>query len=135
MPRSRSRIDGAGREKQSRMASRGRKQSDGDRPAPRVEASASERIRERLRKAGTRFYANDCIAAFIQPGEQEQLVDEVTTKMKAVLDSLVIDTDNDHNTQDTARRVAKMYVNEISAAATGRSRGSPSSPMSPVSMS
>nr|WP_305118836.1 GTP cyclohydrolase I [Vogesella sp. AC12] len=33
--------------------------------------------------------------------------------MKAVLESLVIDTDSDHNTQDTARRVAKMYLNEV----------------------
>ena len=33
--------------------------------------------------------------------------------MKGVLHALVIDTDNDHNTQDTARRVAKMYVREV----------------------
>ena len=73
----------------------------------------SERIRDRIRSANVRFNANDNIASFIEPGEHEALLDEVTGKMRAVLDSLVIDTENDHNTQDTARRVAKMYLNEV----------------------
>jgi GTP cyclohydrolase I len=63
--------------------------------------------------ARKRFNANDNIAAFIEPGELEKLLDEVEGKMKGVLDSLVIDTESDHNTQDTARRVAKMYLNEV----------------------
>ncbi|MGQ5525354.1 GTP cyclohydrolase I [Chitinimonas sp. PSY-7] len=73
----------------------------------------SARIRNRIRAAEQRFHANDNISAFIEPGELEQLLEEVQDKMKAVLDSLVIDTESDHNTQDTARRVAKMYVNEV----------------------
>lgn len=73
----------------------------------------SVRIRERIRAAQQRFHANDNIADYIQPGELEQLLDEVAGKMQGVLSSLVIDTDSDHNTQDTARRVAKMYVNEV----------------------
>jgi GTP cyclohydrolase I len=73
----------------------------------------SERIRRRLRHEGRRFHANDNIAEFIEPGELDELVDEVAAKMQAVLESLVIDTRSDHNTQDTARRVAKMYVTEI----------------------
>lgn len=73
----------------------------------------SVRIRERLRQAQQRFHANDNIAAFIEPGELEQLLDEVAGKMGGVLESLVIDTESDHNTQDTARRVAKMYLQEI----------------------
>ncbi|MFZ5520983.1 MAG: GTP cyclohydrolase I [Pseudomonadota bacterium] len=73
----------------------------------------SLRIRERLRQAQQRFHANDNIAAFIEPGELEQLLDEVAGKMGGVLESLVIDTESDHNTQDTARRVAKMYLQEI----------------------
>jgi GTP cyclohydrolase IA len=73
----------------------------------------SARIRNRLRKARKRFHANDNISAFMQPGEHEALLEEVTAKMKGVLDSLVIDTDSDHNTQDSARRVAKMYLNEV----------------------
>ncbi len=73
----------------------------------------SARIRARIRAAKKRFHANDNIAAFIEPGEMDQLVDEVQSKMKAVLDSLVIDTVSDHNTHDTARRVAKMYLKEV----------------------
>ena len=73
----------------------------------------SVKIRERLAAARKRFNANDNIADFIQPGELEKLLDEVEHKMKGVLDSLVIDTATDHNTQDTARRVAKMYLNEV----------------------
>jgi GTP cyclohydrolase I len=73
----------------------------------------SVKIRERLLAARKRFYANDNIAEFIEPGELETLLDEVEQKMQVVLDSLVIDTDNDHNTDNTARRVAKMYVNEV----------------------
>ena len=73
----------------------------------------SDRIRNRLRQAHGRFRANDNIAGFIEPGELELLLDEVATKMRGVLESLVIDIDNDHNTQDTARRVAKMYLNEV----------------------
>ena len=73
----------------------------------------SMKIRERLLAARKRFNANDNIAAFIEPGELELLLDEVADKMVGVLGSLVIDTERDHNTQNTARRVAKMYVNEV----------------------
>ena len=73
----------------------------------------SVKIRERIQAARKRFHSNDNIAAFIQPGELEQLLDEVEGKMQAVLDSMVIDTTSDHNTSDTARRVAKMYLNEV----------------------
>ncbi len=73
----------------------------------------SVKIRERLLAARKRFNANDNIAEFVKPGELEALLDEVETKMQGVLDSLVIDTQRDHNTGNTARRVAKMYVNEV----------------------
>jgi len=73
----------------------------------------SARIRARILQARKRFNANDNISAFVKPGELAALLEEVASKMNAVLESLVIDTDNDHNTQDTARRVAKMYVNEV----------------------
>lgn len=73
----------------------------------------SVKIRERLVAARQRFHANDNIAAFIEPGELEQLLDEVQGKMQDVLDSMVIDTEGDHNTQSTARRVAKMYIQEV----------------------
>ncbi|EIJ44678.1 GTP cyclohydrolase I protein [Herbaspirillum sp. GW103] len=73
----------------------------------------SARIRQRIKAAGVRFHANDNIAAFIREGELEQLQAEVQSKLAAVLESLVIDVESDHNTQDTAKRVAKMYLNEV----------------------
>lgn len=73
----------------------------------------SVKIRERLQAQRQRFHSNDNIAAHILPGELDALLDEVTGKMQGVLDSLVIDTENDHNTADTARRVAKMYIQEV----------------------
>ena len=73
----------------------------------------SVKIRERLVQSRKRFHANDNISAFIEPGELEKLLDEVELKMQGVLDSLVIDTEQDHNTNNTARRVAKMYLNEV----------------------
>jgi GTP cyclohydrolase I len=82
--------------------------SDSDEGTP-----VSVKIRERLLAARRRFNANDNIAEFIEPGELDALLDEVETKMQAVLDSLVIDTEHDHNTGNTARRVAKMYLNEV----------------------
>jgi GTP cyclohydrolase I len=80
------------------------------RPAP---PAVSTQIRARLQAAKQRFHSNDNIADFIEPGELDGLLAEVETKMQGVLDSLVIDTVNDHNTGGTARRVAKMYINEV----------------------
>ena len=82
-----------------------------DNPAEGVPVSV--KIRERLKAAQHRFHANDNISEFIEPGELEQLLDEVQDKMQHVLDSMVIDTTHDHNTRATARRVAKMYLNEV----------------------
>jgi len=80
---------------------------------PDVGTPVSQKIRERLVAARKRYHANDNISGFIQPGELELLLDEVEEKMVGVLNSLVIDTERDHNTGNTARRVAKMYVNEV----------------------
>ena len=79
-----------------------------------TERNLSEIIRERIKNHSikTRFHANDNISEFIHDNELDQLVDEVAGKFQGVLESLVIDTENDHNTQDTARRVAKMFVKE-----------------------
>ena len=73
----------------------------------------SVKIRERLAAAKKRYNANDNISQFIEPGELEKLLDEVEIKMQGVLTSMVIDTETDHNTNNTARRVAKMYLNEV----------------------
>lgn len=75
--------------------------------------SASRRIRERLLKAGVRFHANDNISRYLEPGELEELREEVERRMQDVLETLVIDTVSDHNTQETAKRVARMYVDEV----------------------
>ncbi len=84
-------------------------------PDDRADLPASERIRARLERARVRYHANDNIADYVEPGELDELLAEVTEKMTGVLKSLVIDTENDHNTRDTARRVAKMYVQEVFA--------------------
>ncbi len=73
----------------------------------------SVKIRQRLEAARKRYHSNDNIADFLEPGDLDALLDEVEIKMQGVLDALVIDTDNDHNTGNTARRVAKMYINEV----------------------
>ena len=72
----------------------------------------SETIRQRLKEAGVNFRANDNISEHINSEELKQLQQEVQEKMQDVLESLVIDTTNDHNTQDTAKRVAKMWIKE-----------------------
>jgi len=74
---------------------------------------ASERIRYRLVGAGQRFHANDNIADYIEDGELDELQAEVTEHMQQVLKSLVIDVDGDHNTNETAKRVARMFVREV----------------------
>jgi GTP cyclohydrolase IA len=82
-------------------------------PKSKAGEPASARIRSRIQRARKRFHANDNIASFLEPGELEELLDEVEAKFKGVLESLVIDTESDHNTHDTARRVAKMYLTEV----------------------
>jgi len=74
---------------------------------------ASERIRYRLVTADRRYHANDNISAFVRDGELTELKAEVQAKMQEVLRALVIDTDSDHNTNETAKRVAKMYIEEV----------------------
>ena len=73
----------------------------------------SQVIRERIKAANKRYFANDNIAEFIKPGEREKLLEEVEAKVKSLLESMVIDIEADHNTRNTGRRVAKMYINEI----------------------
>ena len=73
----------------------------------------SKKIKQRIQQAGDRYWAGDNISKHINPGEKEQLVDELTEKFESVIDSLVIDRENDPNSKNTGRRLAKMYVNEI----------------------
>ena len=82
-------------------------------PPDAHEGSVSDRIRARLIKSGRRFHANDNIAEHIHDGELIALKGEVEQHLQQVLRALVIDTDSDHNTRDTAKRVARMFVDEV----------------------
>ena len=74
----------------------------------------SKVIRKRIKEAGARYWANDNISDFIESDEEKlALIDELTTKFEGVLDSLLIDQENDPNSHGTPKRLAKMYVNEI----------------------
>ena len=75
--------------------------------------TTSGRIRQRLQAARASFFANDNIAAYLEEGELEALQEEVTQQMRGLLKALVIDVDRDHNTAETAERVAKMYLHEV----------------------
>jgi len=75
----------------------------------------SQEIKQRLQDAGQRFWAGDNISAYLQDGDKEALIEELTPKFEAVLDGLVIDRENDPNSQDTGRRLAKMYIKELMA--------------------
>jgi len=75
--------------------------------------SVSKKIRQRIEDAGARYWAGDNISKFIEPNERDELIDELHNKFDAVLDSLVIDRENDPNSHDTGKRLAKMYVNEL----------------------
>jgi GTP cyclohydrolase I len=70
-------------------------------------------IKERMIKAGVPFFANDNISKYLEDGDLEKIQVNVEVAMQGVLDALLIDTTNDHNTIETAKRVAKMYVREV----------------------
>ena len=75
--------------------------------------SASARIRERIKSDGGSFLANDNISEYIKPGELIELGVEVADRVRDLLETLVIDVENDHNTRETAERVSRMYINEV----------------------
>ncbi|MFL0723627.1 MAG: GTP cyclohydrolase I, partial [Prochlorococcus sp.] len=77
------------------------------------ENKVSERIRARLVEEGVSFLANDNVSEHIRPGELDELEIEVASRVRDLLQSLLIDVDNDHNTEETAERVARMYLNEV----------------------
>ena len=75
--------------------------------------SKSKQLKQRLEDAGMRYWAGDNISQVMQKGDKEELIEELTVKFEEVLDSLVIDRHTDPNSQDTGRRLAKMYINEL----------------------
>ena len=77
--------------------------------------SKAEQLKARLEELGIRHWAGDNISQVLQNGDKEELIDNATTAFEGVLDALLIDRHNDPNSQGTARRLAKMYYNEIMA--------------------
>ena len=73
----------------------------------------SQTIRERIAADGGRAWANDNISDYLEQGDKQKLIEEAMPAFENVLQSLVIDTETDPNSKDTARRMAKMYINEI----------------------
>jgi GTP cyclohydrolase I len=77
--------------------------------------SKTEQLKARLEDLGIRHWAGDNISQVLQDGDKEELINNATTAFEGVLDALLIDRHNDPNSQGTARRLAKMYFNEIMA--------------------
>ncbi|WP_353479928.1 GTP cyclohydrolase I [Haliscomenobacter sp.] len=75
----------------------------------------SQVIRDRMNNDGKRFWAGDNISDYLKEDDKEILIKEATVAFEQVLDTLLIDRKNDPNSQGTARRLAKMYYNEIMA--------------------
>ena len=73
----------------------------------------SDSIRANMRANGKRFWAGDNVSDYVYPEMKKVLIDEATEAFELVLDRLLIDRDTDPNSQGTARRLAKMYYNEI----------------------
>ncbi len=87
-----------------------------------MEKNLSQVLRERMKADGKRFWAGDNISDYVAESDREHLIMEATQAFEQVLDTLLIDRENDPNSQGTAQRLAKMYFNEIMA---GRYETSP----------
>ena len=70
-------------------------------------------ITQRIKQANKRYWAGDNISAYLHDGDKEALIEELTEKFNGVLDSLIIDRENDPNSHGTGKRLAKMYINEL----------------------
>jgi GTP cyclohydrolase I len=79
------------------------------------EGYLGDAIRFAMKRDGKRFWAGDNISDYLFEGDKERLINEATEAFERVLDALLIDRENDPNSQGTARRLAKMYYNEIMA--------------------
>lgn len=64
---------------------------------------------------GKRFWAGDNISDYVDEEQKQALIEEATVAFEQVLDTLLIDRENDPNSKGTAKRLAKMYYNEIMA--------------------
>ena len=79
------------------------------------ESTLSAVLRAKMKREGKRFWAGDNISDYLHDSDKEHLINEATEAFEGVLDTLLIDRENDPNSKGTARRLAKMYYNEIMA--------------------
>jgi GTP cyclohydrolase I len=77
--------------------------------------TTSDEIKKRIKADKARFWAGDNISKYMEEGDKEGLIEELTPKFESVLDSLLIDRENDPNSNNTGRRLAKMYIKELMA--------------------
>ena len=77
--------------------------------------SVTEKIKNRIKQDNGRYWAGDNISKYIEPGEHDEIIAELTKRFDAVLDDLVIDRETDPNSMGTGKRLAKMYINELMA--------------------
>ena len=73
----------------------------------------TNKILGRIKEAGEKYWASDNVAQYMDPGDDQQLIEELVPKFESILDTLIIDRHTDPNSQGTARRLAKMYINEL----------------------
>ena len=77
------------------------------------EANLADAIRFKMKRDKKRFWAGDNISDYLHEGDKEKLINEATIAFEKVLDTLLIDRETDPNSKGTAKRLAKMYFNEV----------------------
>ena len=94
--------------------------------------TTSQEIKKRIKADKARFWAGDNVSKYLEDGDKQKLIEELTPKFESVLDSLLIDRENDPNSNDTGRRLAKMYINELMSGRTLFLKCLPKSHLSPL---
>jgi len=77
------------------------------------ESTLADAIRFKMKRDKKRFWANDNISDYLSDEDKETLIAEATVAFEQVLQTLLIDTETDPSSRGTAKRLAKMYVNEV----------------------
>ena len=77
------------------------------------ESNLADAIRFRMKRDNKRFWANDNVSEYLSVADKDILIAETTVAFEKVLQTLLIDTETDPSSKGTARRLAKMYINEV----------------------
>ena len=77
------------------------------------ESNLANAIRFQMKRDNKRFWANDNISEYLSKADKEILIAEATVAFEQVLQTLLIDTETDPSSRGTAKRLAKMYINEV----------------------